>query len=228
MFKGGAQPDYPAALSSLQHMDSEQLKDILNNEDKFDEFIRQLPQMKALQEEKNMLLTANKSLAEYNLSQEPVVREAKARLQEKYRAAQQLGEEVRQLKSTLDTKQGNVSPDTLLALLEAANQEVEEESEQMTDAFLSGGDNLEEFLEQYHEKRKLAHLRRVKVDKLKELIRARNQQQTPSRAAPPPPGSHQPRGVNYNWGARGPGYEQLPYPAQPQYNMPMPMPPSYR
>ena len=71
--------------------------------------------------------------------------------------------QVRQLKSTLDTKQGNVSPDTLLALLEAANQEVEEESEQMTDAFLSGGDNLEEFLEQYHEKRKLAHLRRVKV-----------------------------------------------------------------
>ena len=33
----------------------------------------------------------------------------------------------------------------------------------MTDTFLSGGDNLEEFLEQYHEKRKLAHLRRVKV-----------------------------------------------------------------
>merc|ERR1719341_357613 len=107
--------------------------------------------MKALQEEKEMLLTSNKSLAEYNLSQEPVVGEAKTRLQEKYRTAQQLGEEVRELKAALDTKQGNVSPDTLLALLEAANQE--------------------EFLEQYHEKRKLAHLRRVKVDKLKELIR---------------------------------------------------------
>ena len=36
----------------------------------------------------------------------------------------------------------------------------------MTDTFLSGGDNLEEFLEQYHEKRKLAHLRRVKVGHL--------------------------------------------------------------
>ena len=33
----------------------------------------------------------------------------------------------------------------------------------MTDTFLSGGENLDEFLEQYHEKRKLAHLRRVKV-----------------------------------------------------------------
>ena len=44
-----------------------------------------------------------------------------------------------------------------------STEQVEEESEQMTDTFLSGGDNLEEFLEQYHEKRKLAHLRRVKV-----------------------------------------------------------------
>ena len=41
----------------------------MNNEDKFDQFIRDLPQMKALQEEKEMLLTSNKSLAEYNLSQ---------------------------------------------------------------------------------------------------------------------------------------------------------------
>ena len=32
--------------------------------------------------------------------------------------------QVRSLKAALDTKQGNVSPDTLLALLEAANQEV--------------------------------------------------------------------------------------------------------
>ena len=128
----------------------------------------------------------------------------------------------------------------------------------------------------------------MQVDKLKELIRGRNQQQqqgqgTPSRAAPPPPGwlwitisathghlgigkggfhkfsdycrsriarlestklccyycahefngdlttgGHQQRAGNYSWGGRGPGYEQLPYPAQPQYNMPMPMPPSYR
>ena len=44
-----------------------------------------------------------------------------------------------------------------------STEQVEEESEQMTDTFLSGGDNLDEFLEQYHEKRKLAHLRRVKV-----------------------------------------------------------------
>jgi len=231
MYGGGGgpqQPDYPAALSSLQHMTSDQLKDILNNEDKFDQFIQELPQMKALHDEKKMLLASNKSLAEYNLSQEPTVRETKERLQEKYQSAQRLGEEVRALKAELDTKQGNVSPDTLLALLEAANQEVEEESETMMDTFLSGGGSLEDFLEQYHEKRKLAHLRRVKVDKMKELTARARQGGTPARAAPPPPGQGRSPagGVAYNWSERGPGYQGLPYPAHPQYNMPMP--PTYR
>ena len=34
----------------------------------------------------------------------------------------------------------------------------------MMDDFLSEGGSLDTFLEQYHEKRKLAHLRRVKVN----------------------------------------------------------------
>ena len=47
-----AQPDYPAALNSLQMMDSEQLKEILNNDVKFDDFMRELPQVKSLVMEK--------------------------------------------------------------------------------------------------------------------------------------------------------------------------------
>ncbi len=47
------------------------LKEILNEEDKFDTFIRELPQVKRLYEEKEMLMASNKSLAEYNLSQVP-------------------------------------------------------------------------------------------------------------------------------------------------------------
>jgi hypothetical protein len=43
----------------------------LNEEDKFDTFIRELPQVKRLYEEKEMLMASNKSLAEYNLSQVP-------------------------------------------------------------------------------------------------------------------------------------------------------------
>ena len=92
------------------------------SDDKFDEFIKELPQMKAMYSEKEMVMASNKSLAEYNLSQEPVLREAKEQLLEKYGEATRLSEEVRGLQAELERKSGSVRPDTLLALLEAANQ----------------------------------------------------------------------------------------------------------
>ena len=55
----------------------------------------------------------------------------------------------------------------------------------MMDDFLSSGGSMEDFLEQYHDKRKLAHMRRVKMDKLNELT---TKQPRPARAAPLPPG----------------------------------------
>jgi len=209
-----AQPDYPAALASLQSMTSDQLKEILNSDDKFEEFIKELPQMKGLYNEKEMLMASNKSLAEYNMSQEPVLREAKEKLLEKYTEATRLSEEVRSLQSQLEQKSGNVRPDTLLALLEAANQEAEEESETLMDTFLQTGDTqIEQFLEEYQEKRKLAHLRRIKVDKMKELLaRKASSGSTPARQAPPPP-------MQYSGNA-------LPYPSQAYNNMPLP--PGYR
>ena len=122
-----AQPDYPAALASLQSMDSEQLKEILNNDVKFDDFMKELPQVKSLNNEKvirtlndvetggvlsamlqNMLLASNKSLAEYNLSQEPVLREGKARLAEKHRTATSLSAGLKELQTELETKSGQV------------------------------------------------------------------------------------------------------------------------
>ena len=58
-------------------------------------------------------------------------------------SAQQLGEEVKALKAELDTKQGNISPDTLLALLQAVNQQIEEESDIMMDYLKSLKDIVE-------------------------------------------------------------------------------------
>ena len=118
-----------------------------------------------------------------------------------------------------------VAPDTLLALLQAATQEVEEKSENLMESFLQSGDrNVEQFMEEYLDQRKLAHLRRSKVDKMKELLQQQRHESggptsttTPIRQAPRPP-------LPY------PGYSQpntnLPYP-NPSFSN-MPMPPSYR
>jgi len=221
------QPDYPAALASLQHMDIDSLKEILNDEDKFDTFVKELPQIKALDAEKEMLMTSNKSLAEYNISQEPVVKEKKEKLLEKFQTATQLADKVKALKADIDNKSGKMTPDSLLILLEAANQEAEEESETMVELFMSDGGSLDEFLDNYKEKRKLAHLRRIKIDKMRELI-SNKQNNTPSRPAPPPPSQTSTSQLPYPTSSSGvfPGYPALPTPGYPSpYGAPRYPPP---
>ena len=98
------------------------------------------------------------------------------------------------LKAEIDNKSGKMTPDSLLILLEAACSEAEEESEEMVESFMSSQDNsLDEFLNMYKDKRKLAHMRRIKIDKMRELLARNNQQRrsdqvlSPVRQAPLPP-----------------------------------------
>ena len=98
------------------------------------------------------------------------------------------------MKAEIDNKSGKMTPDSLLILLEAACSEAEEESEEMVESFMSSQDNsLDEFLNMYKDKRKLAHMRRIKIDKMRELLARNNQQRrsdqvlSPVRQAPLPP-----------------------------------------
>ncbi|MEQ2285493.1 hypothetical protein AMECASPLE_032429 [Ameca splendens] len=69
-----------------------------------------------------------------------------------------------------DHKSGTTSLDTLLALLQAEGAKIEEETENMADSFLDGDMTLDAFIDSYQNKRKLAHLRRVKIEKLQEMV----------------------------------------------------------
>lgn len=75
-------------------------------------------QIKNLYNEKEELMVANKSLAEYNLSQEPVLNAKRQQLTAKHREAVQLVEAVKQAKSELEQKSGKIQPDSLYYLLE--------------------------------------------------------------------------------------------------------------
>jgi hypothetical protein len=48
----------------------------------------------------------------------------------------------------------------------------------MVDMYMANGGSLEEFLDQYKEKRKLAHMRRIKIDKMRELLAAKKVRQS--------------------------------------------------
>lgn len=155
-----------------------------------------------------------------------------------------------ELRSEVEKKRDEVievsrqaSLDTTLALLETAAAESEEESDAIANQLLSSEVTVDAFLNQFLAKRKEAHLRRIKTDKLIEYVRdqsgGRSGQNSsssgqnssssgqnssssshgsrypmsPIRPAPAPPGGSVPYPVGPMPGMPQPGYS--PYHRQP-------------
>ncbi|XP_076041548.1 vacuolar protein sorting 37B [Oratosquilla oratoria] len=204
-----SEPDYEAAIGLFKHLPTEELRDLVNNDDKLTEMIKDLPQMKNLASEQEMLLAANKSLAEYNLGQEPKLSQAKQKLITSYEEAAQLSDELGSMKAEIDSASGQYTADTIQALLQTAAHEIEEETENLVQSFLDKEHSVDEFMAEFLNKRKMAHLRRIKAEKMTEII---SRQSSGNQSTPYP--------------STGPGYgdghwSSSPYPAQP-INMPMP------
>ncbi|XP_076842685.1 VPS37B subunit of ESCRT-I b isoform X2 [Brachyhypopomus gauderio] len=140
--------------------------------------------MLEVQQTKEMTLASNRSLAEQNITLQPVLDQQKMHLTKCYCCLQELYEAYQLRKSTLDYSSGKSSLDTLLALLQAEGAKIEEETENMADSFLDGDLSVDSFIEAYQNKRMLAHLRRVKIDKLQEMVLKHFQMQQASTNKP--------------------------------------------
>ncbi len=149
-FAGGpsstpAQPDLTVANAAVSRMTVEELRGLLDDEDKCDRFVKGLDQVRgddsslssshlvisshyippplsfqirSLYSEKEMLMASNKSLAEYNLSQEQPLTDARCRLQEKHRETRRMAEKVKNLRRDVEEKGGSMDPDTVLGILQ--------------------------------------------------------------------------------------------------------------
>ncbi|KAK7874221.1 hypothetical protein R5R35_006263 [Gryllus longicercus] len=229
MYTNFPEPDYPAALGIISHLSSDELKDILNDETKFEELMKDIKQFKDLETEKEMIIASNRSLAEFNLAKEPQLQEGKQRLQDLSAKGEELCQSVESKIGELRSKTADLSLDTTLALLQTSAAESEEESEAIAEKFLEGDLEIDGFLEQFSARRKLMHLRRVKADKMTELLAERSR--SPNVLSRSSTSSSQVSHFN------SPSFYPLPpvsgsagatpYPVG-GINMPMPMPGPYR
>ncbi|KAL4636017.1 vacuolar protein sorting-associated protein 37B-like [Arapaima gigas] len=135
-----------------------QLNNLLEDDEKLDKIVQEMQEVQEVQQTKQMTLASNRSLAEQNLLLQPKLDSQKNELTKSYRQLQDLFEIFQLRKSTLDHKSGISSLDTLLALLQAEGAKIEEETE------VKAGHESGTY------KRKLAHLRRVKIDKLRDMV----------------------------------------------------------
>eukprot|EP00095_Tigriopus_kingsejongensis_P007344 maker-scaffold589_size129586-snap-gene-0.47 protein:Tk07344 transcript:maker-scaffold589_size129586-snap-gene-0.47-mRNA-1 annotation:"vacuolar protein-sorting" len=200
----GTSPNFEASMAKVANLSQAELQDLLNDENRFEQFLQGLDPIQSIQNEKALLTASIKSLAEYNLTQEPVLRRARGQLESLRTEACGLLTETKTLRRSVDDQRGQSDPDTLLALLQTAAAEEDEASETVAQDFVNGeAESVDKFLEVFMEKRRISHLRRVKADKLKEMMEARRSSVTPTRRAPPPP-------AIYNLPAPSPS--GLPYP----------------
>lgn len=174
----------------LQQMSNAELEAILNdtNNVRADSLIMELPQVKALEAEREKLIQNNKRLAESNLSFESTYSYSRQNLTESLQECQTLKDELDRKKSLLRQFGRQNSLDTTLALMQAATAEAEEASEEVANRFLRKDMPIEDFLKEFMEKRKLYHSRRIKTEKMPaEISKVNSTIIQPVRQAPPPP-----------------------------------------
>ncbi|XP_066227167.1 vacuolar protein sorting-associated protein 37B [Saccopteryx leptura] len=161
-----------------------QLNELLEDEGQLAEMVQKMEETQNVQLNKEMTLANNRSLAEGNLLYQPQLDALKARLTQKYQELQVLFETYQIKKTKLDRQPSSASLETLLALLQAEGAKIEEDTEDMAERFLDGQLPLDSFIDVYQSQRKLAHIRRVKIEKLQEVVL--KGQRLPQAPAPPP------------------------------------------
>ena len=160
------------------------------------------------------LVTSNKSLAEFNVSLEPTLKERKELLRELYVTQGEIFATFDGKKQTLEKNTGATSLDTILAILQSETATSDEASEDLAERFLDGSLPVEEFLAEFRAKRKQTHMQRIKSEKFQEMINKGVLSSTSpdEAAAPAPPPRHEPQ-QHYQ-----PPSAQQP-PQQPQNNL---------
>jgi len=178
-----------SALATLQSLSDEDLQGLIDDEAKFESYVIALPQVRNVEAEKEMLIASNKSLAEFNLAYEPKLKEGKATLMELYEKARSLTDELETKRGQLESLNSRTSLDTTYALLQTACAEADEESETVSEKLLHGDMDVDSFTQQFVPLRVKAHLRRLKAEKMGELVTST--QRNRSYSAPYPTGPAQ-------------------------------------
>ncbi|KFW75421.1 Vacuolar protein sorting-associated protein 37C, partial [Manacus vitellinus] len=177
-------------MDMLRNRTVEELRELQEDSQEIERLALESQEVQELQLEREMALASNRSLAEQNLKFQAPLESGRSDLSKKYLELQELAGRCREQKEKLEKSSAALQPQTLLELLQVESQKIEEESEKMAEKFLEGEVPLETFLEQFATMRKLSHLRRVRVEKLQEIVRKSEGSQESgqdSQAPPPPP-----------------------------------------
>lgn len=180
-------------MDKLQDLSQSELEELLDNAERVEIMALESDEIQNLQLEREMALASNRSLAEQNLDMKPRLQEERDRLVERYAQLESVRETYRQHCALRDGMVGQVSPEGLFTRLQTEGANTETESESLAEDFLDGSVPLDCFLERFLSLRSLAHQRRVRIEKLQDILRQRSQPAAHAATPPAQPANQDPQ-----------------------------------
>ncbi|XP_033830886.1 vacuolar protein sorting-associated protein 37C [Periophthalmus magnuspinnatus] len=193
-------------MEKLQDLSQSELQELLDNAERVEAMALESDEIQNIQLEREMALAANRSLAEQNLDRKPYLESQKEELVSRYLQLEAVQQKYREHCAQKDGMAGQVSPEALFNRLQVESSKTEEESESLADEFLEGSLALDSFLDRFLSLRSLAHKRRVRIEKLQEVLRQRNSASSTATDKPDPAPSSSTHSTTSN---------NLPLPKQP-------------
>ncbi|KAL2097355.1 hypothetical protein ACEWY4_006562 [Coilia grayii] len=171
------------SMDKLQDLSQSELQDLLDNSERVESMALESDEIQNIQLEREMALASNRSLAERNLDMKPRLEQERERLVQRYSELEEVRDRYKQRCTLRDNVMGQVSPEVLFSRLQTEGASTEAESETLAEEFLEGSLSLDSFLDRFLSLRSLAHKRRVRIEKLQEILRQKSQTVVDNAAA---------------------------------------------
>jgi ESCRT-I complex subunit VPS37 len=159
-------PNIPSQFDELNALSREDLEELLENELDFLAFINKLPVFQKIQSTADDVLEENVTMAKANLEKEEQVKtlhkevtELKEKLETKINKFQQLERKQDSLCAPPDMRD-------VLRQLNKGKREAFEESEQIAEDWVEEGGNVDGFVRNFVEKRRVHHIRAAKIERI--------------------------------------------------------------
>ncbi|XP_077984144.1 vacuolar protein sorting-associated protein 37A-like [Glandiceps talaboti] len=168
-------PTVPASFPDLKGKTTAELQLLNDESDEYQiiQYFRDLPQVKQLQTDRQDLCNANEDLAKSNIRKKPELEARKSKLLEKCNELTKLRRKFDEDCQKQQKLNERFSAGVILANLKVASMEAEEESDKIADLFLDKKLDIETFVQQFMDKRKLSHVRKGKEEKLHQMMPGR-------------------------------------------------------
>uniref|UniRef100_A0A7S2IGW3 VPS37 C-terminal domain-containing protein n=1 Tax=Helicotheca tamesis TaxID=374047 RepID=A0A7S2IGW3_9STRA len=161
-------PPVPSSFPELESMSRSEMQELLDDEEKYQAFVEEMPSVKTLNDLKSSIFKGNVETAESNLKHEEELGELHAEVQSLKEGLKEKVEKFRELES----KQAELTrpPDKrdVIKKLTKAKKDAFNESEDIASAWLDDGgeDDIDEFVEKFLERRTVHHMRAAKIERL--------------------------------------------------------------